>query len=80
MNWQAFTEIWPIAIVLSAFGIRVEVAQALNRQRMKNLEDNRGVDIEGLHSRVARHETQTEKMLGEIRQDIKEILRLSTKS
>lgn len=73
--------LWPIGLVLGAFGIRMEVGQALNRQRLKTIEkdvarereDRRG-GIEGIHSRTKRLEDHLGSSLAEIRADIKTLL------
>ena len=62
--------LWPVAAVLAAFGIRVEVGQALNKQAVKSLEK----DIRAAVERLSRHEDETQKYLAEIRADIKTLL------
>ncbi len=73
--------LWPLVAVMAAFGVRMEVGQALNRQRLRTIEkdiareqNDRRAEIAGVHTRVERHETETGKVLAEIRNDIKTIL------
>ena len=79
LDW--FKTLWPIAVVLTAFGVRMEVGQALNKQRLRSIEKD--IDhakkssekvIEGVHARISRHENETNKYLSEIRNDIKILL------
>ena len=79
LDW--FKTLWPVALALAAFGIRVEVGQALNKQRLRSIErdierekEDRKSDLEGVHARMSRHETDIRGVLGEIRQDIKHLL------
>lgn len=79
LEW--FKILWPVAVLLGAFGIRLEVGQVLNKQRMKSMEKDietaktaTDKDIEGVHSRLSRHENDTHKFLSEIRNDIKTLL------
>lgn len=79
LEW--FKALWPVAMVLAAFGVRLEVGQALNKQRMRSTEkDVAGLEkasekaIEALHARISRHESETGKYLSEIRNDIKTLL------
>ncbi|MDX8355280.1 hypothetical protein [Cognatiyoonia sp. IB215182] len=76
-----FKALWPVAAVLTAFGVRMEVGQALNRQRLRaiekdieNAERANEKAIEGLHARLSRHENETNRYLSEIRNDIKTLL------
>ena len=72
--WDAIKDVWPIAAILGAFGLRVEVGQALNKQRLSQLEKVRESDANALHSRISRHEKNTADCLKEIRDDIKVLL------
>ncbi len=79
LDW--FKTLWPVAVVLAAFGVRMEVGQALNKQRLRSIEKDienaeRATEkaIEGVHARLSRHETETHKYLAEIRNDIKTLL------
>lgn len=79
LDW--FKTLWPVAVVLAAFGVRMEVGQALNKQRLRSIEKDiehseRASEkaIEGVHARLSRHETETNKYLSEIRNDIKTLL------
>ncbi|AVO37408.2 hypothetical protein [Pukyongiella litopenaei] len=76
-----FKTLWPVAVVLAAFGIRLEVGQALGKQRHRQIEkDIQNAEranekaVDGLHSRLSRHETETNRYLTEIRDDIKKLL------
>lgn len=76
-----FKALWPVAAILAAFGIRIEVGQALNKQRLQSIEkDIENSDkaaersVEQLNDRLSRYESQNEKYLSEIRNDIKELL------
>lgn len=76
-----FKALWPVAMVLAAFGVRMEVGQALNKQRLRSIEKDiadaeRATEraIEGVHARLSRHENETNKYLSEIRNDIKTLL------
>ncbi|MEP1637264.1 hypothetical protein [Ascidiaceihabitans sp.] len=79
VDW--FKTLWPIVAILGAFGIRMEVGQALNKQRLRSVEKD--IDhadrksekaIEGVHARLSRHENETNNYLSEIRNDIKTLL------
>lgn len=79
LEW--FKTLWPVAVLLGAFGLRLEVGQVLNKQRMKSMEKDIDTakastdkDIEGVHARLSRHENDTHKFLSEIRTDIKTLL------
>ncbi len=76
-----FKLLWPVAVVVLGFAIRLEVGQSLNKWRHRELEKDIGQlkdsvdkDIAGMHSRMSRHETQTNSYLSEIRNDIKTLL------
>lgn len=73
--------LWPIGLVLGAFGIRIEVGQALNRERLKAIEkdvererQDRQGGIDAIHSRIKRQEEHLGSSLAEIRADIKTLL------
>ncbi|PID95837.1 MAG: hypothetical protein CSA85_00275 [Alphaproteobacteria bacterium] len=73
--------LWPIITAIAAFGVRMEVGIALSKQRFRLIEKDiehaehaNEKDIEGVHARLSRHETQTNKYLSEIRNDIKTLL------
>lgn len=79
LEW--FRVLWPFAAAIAAFALRLEVGQVLNKQRMKSMEKNidnakkaTDKDIEGVNSRLSRHENDTHKFLSEIRTDIKTLL------
>ena len=79
LDW--FKTLWPVAVVLAAFGVRMEVGQALNKQRLRSIEkdverekEDRKADIASVHARVSRHENDIGKALTEIRNDIKTLL------
>ncbi|KPU83548.1 hypothetical protein JI58_08470 [Marinosulfonomonas sp. PRT-SC04] len=79
--FEWFKVLWPFAAMLGAFALRLEVGQVLNKQRMKSMEKDinnaktaTDKDIEGVHSRLSRHENDTHKFLSEIRTDIKTLL------
>ena len=61
--WNEIKTFWPIAAALTALGVRIEVGQALNRQAIRNLRDQRTEDRD-----------DTREMLREIRADIKSLL------
>jgi hypothetical protein len=76
-----FKALWPVAVIFAAFGIRLEVGQALNKQRLRSIEKEiehgeKAAEkaVQGVHERLSRHETETNKYLGEIRNDIKTLL------
>ncbi len=76
-----FKLLWPIGALLLGFVIRVEVGQTLTRWRnrefekdISQLKDSVDKDISAVHSRLSRHETQTNSTLAEIRNDIKTLL------
>jgi hypothetical protein len=71
----------PVAIALGLFGIRLEVGQALTKQRLREIEKDivaaqasSEKGIEGVHARLGRHETDTKAVLSEIRGDVKMLL------
>ncbi|MCA0905117.1 hypothetical protein LCM27_01755 [Ruegeria marisrubri] len=73
--------LWPMAVLLLGFIVRVEVGQTLTRWRNRQFEKNfeaiksdTAKDIEAVHARLSRHETQTNSYLSEIRNDIKTLL------
>lgn len=73
--------LWPMAVLLLGFVIRVEVGQTLTRWRNRQFEQNfRDIkadvekDISAVHARQSRHENQTNNYLSEIRNDIKTLL------
>jgi hypothetical protein len=73
--------LWPAAVVLVTLAVRLEVGQALNKQRLRsiekeieNAEKSAEKANEAVHARLSRHETETNKYLGEIRNDIKTLL------
>jgi len=79
LDW--FKTLWPVAVVLGALGVRLEVGQALNKQRLKTIERdietaqrNGEKSVEAVHSRLSRHEDETGKRLSEIQADIKTLL------
>lgn len=79
--FEWFKALWPVAVVLGALGVRLEVGQALNKQRLKSMDKDIAAtkatsdkDIEGVHARLSRHENDTHKFLSEIRTDIKTLL------
>lgn len=79
LDW--FKTLWPIAVILAAFGVRMEVGQALNKQRLRTIEKDiestgRASEkaIDNVQARLARHENETNKVLTEIRNDIKTLL------
>ena len=79
LDW--FKMLWPIAIVLAAFGVRMEVGQALNKHRLRSIEkdlerekDDRKSGLDGVHARLSRHESDLGIALSEIRNDIKTLL------
>lgn len=79
LDW--FKTLWPVAVILAAFGVRMEVGQALNKQRLRaidkdieNTERATEKAIHGVHARLSRHEIETQKYLTEIRNDIKTLL------
>lgn len=76
-----FKLLWPVGVALVVFGVRLEVGQALNKYRWKTVEKDiernnseHEKDVEALHARISRHETQTNSTLSEIRNDIKTLL------
>lgn len=79
LEW--FKTLWPVAVLVGAFGLRLEIGQVLNKQRMKSMEKDINTvksstdkDIEGVHVRLSRHENDTNKFLSEIRADIKTLI------
>lgn len=79
--FEWFTTLRPVVVVVAAFGVRMELGQALNKQRLRSIEkDLENAEranekaIEGVHARLSRHETETHKYLAEIRNDIKTLL------
>ena len=79
LEW--FKTLWPMAAVLAAFGVRMEVGHALSKQRMKAMEKDIADEhehtekrIAGVHERLSRHESETKEYLREIRNDIKTLL------
>jgi hypothetical protein len=79
--FEWFKTLWPIVALMAAFGVRMEVGQALNKQRLREIDKDilqaeraNEKAIEGVHARVSRHETETNKYLAEIRNDIKTLL------
>ncbi|WP_133840676.1 hypothetical protein [Pelagimonas phthalicica] len=79
MEW--FKALWPVVAILVGFGIRLEVGQALNRQRNRAIEKDvereaeaRKDNVTDLHSRISRHENSTGQTLREIQTDIKTLL------
>lgn len=83
MEWQTIKELWPISTALVVIGVRFEMGQLLNRQRIVELERRRVEDASertkdntAIHSRVSRHETKTDETLNEIRADIKELIKM----
>jgi len=79
LDW--FKTLWPVAVVIAAFGVRMEVGQALNKQRLRSIEkdverekEDRKADKASVHARVSRHENDISQALSEIRNDIKTLL------
>lgn len=79
--FEWFKTLWPVATALAVLGFRLEVGQALNKQRLKSMDKDIAAaktaadkDIEGVHARLSRHENDTHKFLSEIRTDIKTLL------
>jgi hypothetical protein len=73
--------VWPIGVVLMGVGVRLEVAQALNRQKSRGLEkdldrerEDRKAQNAETRERVSRVEASIDQQLGEIRNDIKTLL------
>lgn len=60
--------LWPVATVLAAFGVRVEVGQALNRAAIRELKSQRQEDKDDMRD-----------MLKEVRTDVREIRDLLTR-
>ena len=79
LDW--FKALWPAVVLVAGVVLRIEVGQALNKQRLNTIEEDaaaqaKSVDkaVEAIHARLSRHETATNQVLAEIRNDIKTLL------
>ncbi len=73
--------LWPVAVVLAAFGVRMEVGSALTKQRLRDLErqvkaerQDRKDTLAALQTRQSQFEAKIDESLKEIRRDIKTLL------